>query len=202
MKVILKYSVSEALQRKTMYWRIFFMLLATCSLKTNGVTRYISHVQNYVNLVSSYYTAGYSTVDMPPVSNVSQAMDVKVDISLFAINGFDEVAGNIELVAALNMSWIDQMPLITSVTFNIQDRESFLVPYEMIWTPKLVLTNAIGETTEVGDSAYLCRFNMRTNVVVWRPRVIMSGACTPDVTFYPFDRFAIVYLPCLTSVPE
>ena len=153
-----------------------------------GITRYISHVQNYVNLVSSYYTAGYSTVDMPPVSNVSQTMKVNIDVSLFALNGFDEVAGNIELVAALNMSWTDQMPLITSVTFNIQDRDSFLVPYEMIWTPKLVLTNAIGDTSEVGDPAYLCRFNMRTNIVIWRPRIIISGSCTPDITYYPFDK--------------
>ena len=163
-------------------------LIYLCFTGTHGITRYITHVQNYVNLLSSYYTAGYSTVDMPPISNVSETMKVNVDVSLFAINGFDEVAGNIELVAALNMSWIDQMPLITSVSFNIQDRDSFLVPYEMIWTPKLVLTNAVGDSSEVGDAAYMCRFNMRTNEVIWRPRVIISGACTPDVTYYPFDR--------------
>lgn len=169
-----------------------FILLILWLTGANSVTRYISHVQNYVKLVSSYYRAGYSTVDIPPVSNISQAMSVNVNVSLFAINGFDEVAGNIELVAALNMSWIDQMPLITSVTFNIQDRESFLVPSDMIWTPKLVLTNAIDETSEVGDTAYLCRFNMRTNMVVWRPRVIISGACTPDITYYPFDRQVLI----------
>ena len=174
-----------------------FILLTSWVSGTEGVTRYISHVQNYVKLVSAYYTAGYSTIDMPPISNISQTMKVNVGVSVFAINGFDEVAGNIELVAALNMSWTDQMPVITSITFNIQDRESFLVPYEMIWTPKLVLKNAVGDSSEVGDSAYLCRFNMRTNIVVWNPRVVISGACTPDITYYPFDRqtCSFIYTP-------
>lgn len=153
-----------------------------------AVTSYISHIQNYVNLVSAYYLDGYSTIDFPPLADVSQPMRVNIDIQLYAINGFDEVAGNIELVVAMDIKWVDEMSIIHSISFKIEDRSEFLVPYDMIWTPKLVLTNAIGETSDVGDSAYLCRFDMRTKQVFWKPRVVVSSSCTPDVTYYPFDK--------------
>lgn len=158
------------------------------AIVTKCGSMYISHIQNYVNLVSAYSLNGYSTVDFPPLANVSQAMVVNVDLYLYAINGFDEVAGNIELVVAMEMSWVDEMSIIRSISFKIDDRKEFLVPYDMIWTPKLVLTNAIGETSDVGDRAYLCRFDMVTNRVTWKPRVVISASCTPDVTFYPFDK--------------
>lgn len=169
---------------------LIFSFLICLSLFREGrsLTRYISHVQNYVNLVSSYNLDGYSTIDFPPLSDVSQAMVINIDMHLYAVNGFDEVAGNIELVVALEMTWIDQMSVIQSISFKIEDRAEFLVPYDMIWTPKLVLTNAIGETSDVGDSAYLCRFDMYTKRITWKPRVVVSGSCTPDVTYYPFDK--------------
>ncbi|KAL4239933.1 hypothetical protein ACF0H5_000729 [Mactra antiquata] len=164
-------------------------LIALCLISQSlEVTNYISHIQNYVNLVSAYSVDGFSTVDFPPLADVSKSMVVDINIHLFAINGFDEVAGNIELVVALEMKWTDEMSIIHSVAFKIEDRTEFLVPYDMIWTPKLVLTNAIGETSGVGNSVYLCRFDMRTKQITWKPRVVVSSSCTPDVTYYPFDR--------------
>ena len=155
----------------------------------HGNTSFLNQVANYINLISAYnYGNEYDTVDVIPLEDVSRVMEVNVAFSLFAINGFDEVAGKMDLVAAINLTWIDESPLITSSVFTIKDRESFLVPYDKIWTPKLVLENAVGETTEVGDQSYLCSFNMKTYRVTWKPRVMVSGACTPDVTYYPFDK--------------
>ena len=161
---------------------------ATFIVGCGSLTRYISHIQNYVNLVSAYNLDGYSTIDFPPLADVSQAIVVNIDMHLYAVNGFDEVAGNIELVVALEMDWLDEMSIIQSITFKIEDRAEFLVPFDMIWTPKIVLTNAIGATSDVGDSAYLCRFDMNTKRISWKPRVVVSGSCTPDVTYYPFDK--------------
>lgn len=172
---------------RTTEWTIsclFFFYLLHSSITVN----YLYYVQNYVNLVSAYNVDGYSTKDFPPVFNMSRAMVVTVNMFLYAINGFDEVAGNIEIVAALEMKWTDEMPIIQSITFRKDRREEFLVPYDMIWTPRLVLTNAIGDTSSIGDQSFLCRFNMINNTVTWKPRVVMSASCTPDVTYYPFDK--------------
>ena len=49
-------------------------------------------------------------------------MNVDVNMFLYAVNGFDEVAGNIELVVALEMTWVDEMSIIHSINFNIQVR--------------------------------------------------------------------------------
>ena len=171
----------------TLSWVICSLLLLSVGI--DGNASFLNQVENYINLVSAYnYDGEYSTVDVIPLEDVSRVMEVNVDLSLFAINGFDEVAGKMDLVVAMNMSWVDESPLITSTKFSVVDRESFLVPYDKIWTPKLVLKNAVGETTEVGGNSYLCSFNMKTYRVTWKPRVVISGACTPDVTYYPFDK--------------
>ena len=167
---------------------IILFLLAVGSDTVYGAKTYISHVQNYINLVSAYIQSDYSVVDLPPSLNVNDAITIQTDISLYAINGFDEVAGNIELVAGLRMEWQDQMHQIHSISFDRSGKDSFMIPYDRIWTPKLILTNAIGETGEVGGSAFYCRYNMTTNRIVWKPRVLISGSCTPDVTYYPFDK--------------
>ena len=168
-------------------WTVYSVLLiAKC---IDGSASFLNQVVNYINLVSAYnYHGEYSTVDVIPLEDVSRVMIVNVDLSLLAINGFDEVAGKMDLVVAMNMSWVDEIPLITSADFSVVDRESFLVPYDKIWTPKLVLVNAVGETSEVGSQSYLCSFNMNNYRVTWKPRVVISGSCTPDVTYYPFDK--------------
>ena len=172
--------------KKYIFQTLCILVLPLC---IDGDTAFLNHIANYIKLVSAYnYDNEYDTVDVIPLEDVSRIMEVNVDVSLFAINGFDEVVGKMDLVVAMNMSWIDEMPLITSSIFRVDGRESFLVPHEKIWTPKLVLKNAVGEVTEVGDSSYPCSFNMNTYRVTWKPRLVISGACTPDVTYYPFDK--------------
>ena len=168
---------------------VLMSLLSVCS----GVT-YNERTQQYVNLVSLYSVDNVSTVDVIPILNVSSSMNVTVDMILYAINDFDEVAGNIELVGALNMSWQDDLAVINAFLFNnVEVKTSFLVPYNKIWTPKLVLSNAVDDVSAVGDLSYMCRFHMDTYRVQWMPRVLIKGACSPDVTYYPFDRQSCVF---------
>ena len=129
-------------------------------------------------------------VDVIPI----KPMNVTVDMVLYALNDYDEVAGNIELVAALKMSWTDFVAAADKHEF-IYNRTgtSFLVPHNKIWTPKLVLSNAVDDVSAVGDLSYMCRFHMDTYRVQWMPRVLIKGACSPDVTYYPFDRQSCVF---------
>ena len=131
-----------------------------------------------------------STVDVIPI----KPMNVTVDMVLYALNDYDEVAGNIELVGALKMSWTDYVAAADKHEFSYnRSGTSFLVPHNKIWTPKLVLSNAVDDVSAVGDHSYMCRFHMDTYRVQWMPRVLIKGACSPDVTYYPFDRQSCVF---------
>ena len=169
-------------------------LFGVCS----GSSFYSDQISNYVQLISLYSMANISTVDFIPIYDLSNSMNVTVDMMLFALNDFDEVAGSIELVGALDMSWTDEIAAANGGSFNTGvARRSFLVPYNKIWTPKLVLSNAVDGVSAVGDSAYMCRFYLDTFRVQWTPRVLIKAACSPDVTYYPFDRqsCSFTYLP-------
>ena len=159
---------------------------------------YTDQIQNYVDLISLYSVNNISTKDFIPLSDLSSPMNVTVDMTMFALNDFNEIAGNVELTGVLQMSWRDEIALANTVsgfsgfTYSV-NRTSFLVPHHKIWTPKLVLSNSVDSISAIGDSAYMCRFHMDTYLVQWSPRMLIRGACSPDVTFYPFDRQSCVF---------
>lgn len=170
---------------------LFLLILGYCSGRIN----YTEQVQNYVKLISLYSVDNVSTVDFIPRNDLSQPLNVTVDMILHALNDFDEVAGNVELVGVLNMSWTDEIILANNAPDFIYDvnKTSFVVPNNKIWTPRLVLSNAVDGVSAVGNPAYMCRFYMDTFLVEWAPRILIRGACSPDVTYYPFDRQSCVF---------
>ena len=168
---------------------LFVCLFAHLVQGTYFVTR-----ENYATLVQLYKHNNVSTVDLIPRTNLTRPLEVTADMYAFALNDFDEVAGNIELTGALSLSWTDQFVrdyssnFIYRDDFNVTVRSDFLVPNDKVWTPKLLLYNAVDGTSLVGDSAYMCRYSLETFLVTWHPKVFLKGACAPDIRFYPFDR--------------
>ena len=165
------------------------VLLGLCAGQTHD---YSTQVYNYVHLLERHYFFNTtSVVDFIPVRNISRPLNITIDMKLFAINDFDEVGGSMELAGALYMSWFDEVT--NGSGFIDTNKPTFLVPNNKIWTPRLVLTNAIDDVSAVGDPAYMCRYNMLTQEVQWSVRVLIRGACSPDVTYYPFDRQSCVF---------
>ena len=171
---------------------VFCVKICLCAVN------YTDQIQNYVDLISLYSINNISTKDFLPISDLSSPINVTVDMTMFALNDFDEIAGNVEVAGVLEMSWRDEIALANTGSgfggfiYSVE-KPSFLVPYNKIWTPKLVLSNSVDSISAIGDSAYMCRFHMDTYLVEWSPRMLIRGACSPDVTFYPFDRQSCVF---------
>ena len=178
--------------------KVIHILVVFCAKTCFCVVNYTDQIQNYVDLISLYSINNISTKDFLPVSDLSNPIKVTVDMTMFALNDFDEIAGNVEVAGVLDMSWTDEIALAnTGSRFGgfvySANKTSFLVPHNKIWTPTLVLSNSVDSISAVGDSAYMCRFHMDTYLVEWSPRMLIRGACSPDVTFYPFDRQSCVF---------
>ena len=57
-----------------------------------------------------------------------------------------------------------------------------------IWTPTVVLLNAVDTIEKVGDPAYKVRYQVSEGRAKWQPRTLLKASCKPDVRYYPFDR--------------
>jgi len=124
-------------------------------------------------------------------------MNVNVSITLSSLNGFDAVSGQIDISASMYLVWSDEV---------IEDQylDSFiaigatlevLMDYDKAWAPNIVLVNAVDTVKGIGDLSYMLRYTMvreswtkKYVKVDWQPRMLLRASCTPDVTYYPFDR--------------
>ncbi|XP_052225083.1 acetylcholine receptor subunit beta-type unc-29-like [Dreissena polymorpha] len=115
-------------------------------------------------------------------------------MKLTSLNGFDAVAGQIDIAGSMSMSWMDIIqPPIRGKSEVILG--TVLIDYENAWSPRVVLTNAVDTVKDIADTTYKLRYTFSevasgnyTANVTWEPRVLLRASCEPDVTFYPFDR--------------
>ena len=160
----------------------------------------ISYFGTLIELYSRIRNGSSTSIsvrDLIPKNVTEEAMQVQFQIELFALNDFDEVSGSIDIMLGFNMSWFDEIALCNGLSMddafplNLTDTSRFylmLVPDGIIWTPNLVLVNSVESMENVGGTAFRQRFNLRTGQVTWNPMVKVQSACSPDVTYYPFDR--------------
>ncbi|XP_045211041.2 acetylcholine receptor subunit alpha-like [Mercenaria mercenaria] len=155
-------------------------------------------MSDYDTLMEFYNSGNYSRKDFIPKANVSVAINVSVSVDLLALNDFNEVSGSIDLMIGLNLRWTDEIVQCNgydlATVFNATATgtpdalKSLLVPYGKIWSPNMVLLNAMDSATTIGGSIYKLRFDLTEALVTWNPKVHVYSSCTPDVTYYPFDR--------------
>ena len=117
-----------------------------------------------------------------PVPNTNSTMEVTLDISLASVNDFSEHGGYLEISGNLQLNWTDATA--TPQKTNI----SVLLSSSKLWKPPLLLVNSMKGTSEIGDATSKIRCNILTWKCEWQPWIVLRGACTPDVRFYPFDR--------------
>ena len=127
-----------------------------------------------------------------PVEYTNTTMEVTVDISLAAINSFDELNGYLEISGYLHLRWTTLNWTTQSGAANSFDI-SVLLGSSTFWKPPILLTNSIKETSEIGDTTSKIRCNMQTWNCEWKPWIVLRGGCIPDVRFYPFDSQSCSY---------
>ncbi|MEW8485652.1 MAG: hypothetical protein AB2705_10775, partial [Candidatus Thiodiazotropha sp.] len=122
-----------------------------------------------------------------PVTYTNIIMDVALDINLVSVNSFDEIGGYLEISGYLDLKW-------TFYAANPSKDDVFvLYSSGSIWKPPLLLLNSVKSPSEIGDSTSKIRCNLKSLDCEWKPWVILQGACTPDVRFYPFDTQTCSY---------
>ncbi|KAH3789018.1 hypothetical protein DPMN_167185 [Dreissena polymorpha] len=147
----------------------------------------------YGQIYNHYYNEGTPLTDVLPVQG-SVPVYVYMAMKLTSLNGFDAVAGQIDIAGSMSMSWMDIIqPPIRGKSEVILG--TVLIDYENAWSPRVVLTNAVDTVKDIADTTYKLRYTFSevasgnyTANVTWEPRVLLRASCEPDVTFYPFDR--------------
>lgn len=142
--------------------------------------------KSYSIIYNHYYNNGTSLTDIIPVVNQNQHITVRLSMALNSLNGFDAVAGHIDISGSIKLQWLDEITFATeSAPSGIS---SILIDYDKAWTPSIVLVNAVDTIKNIGESTYKLDYNPQTGNVQWQPRILLRASCTPDVKYYPFDR--------------
>ena len=159
------------------------ILLLTVISSHTCTGQYTVTRDNYKRVFEHYYNNGTSLIDIIPVSNQSNPIEISMSMSLDSLNGFDAVAGQIDISGSMTLSWTDEN------VYNFGTSSvPVLIDYDKAWSPSLVLLNAVDTVKNIGDTTYKLRYDTTNNLVTWQPRVLLRAACSPDVTYYPFDR--------------
>lgn len=130
--------------------------------------------------------APYNTYNKKVFPRTNQDDNVTVEISFFliAITDFNEVAGEIEMVAYLTAKWENQILKWTNVESKML---SLLLPQDQLWKPSIVLSNSVESLKELGDKSYRIRIDNNGNHE-WVVGIVSKTACSIDITYYPFDK--------------
>ncbi|KAL3869321.1 hypothetical protein ACJMK2_042022 [Sinanodonta woodiana] len=132
------------------------------------------------------FLSNYGSAELIPINNFTKAKTVFMDMHLYSVNDFDAVSGQIKMAGALELSWVDE-----SFTYDLSLKDTpvtFMCLSKHVWTPDIVLLNAVDTTSKIGDSSSVIRFTYPDRTVRWKQRIIINAACQPDVTYYPFDQ--------------
>ncbi|KAK3609161.1 hypothetical protein CHS0354_011347 [Potamilus streckersoni] len=169
-----------------MYWKVILVIIYLPF--TDGVDSW----DDWKSFYKDYQTETSRYSGLIPISDNSQTMNVTIDMTLYSLGDFDSVNGQIEIAGALSVKWTDEIPEIYSFTANVSVETSMLWPSDKLWTPDIVLLNAVDTIEKMGSSTYMVRISTQSSdqalAVSWKPRVVVRASCSPDVTYFPFDR--------------
>ncbi|KAK3610737.1 hypothetical protein CHS0354_028134 [Potamilus streckersoni] len=121
-----------------------------------------------------------------PLNDLTQTINVSVDMDLLSINNFDEASGHIDISGYLSIKWTEMV--YTTAYGAAAPDTSALVLANTLWVPSLVLTNSVDDVSVIGDASSKVRIYFKTGECLWEQRVIVKALCTANVLYYPFDK--------------
>ncbi|XP_060576297.1 neuronal acetylcholine receptor subunit alpha-3-like [Ruditapes philippinarum] len=143
----------------------------------------------YEKLYNAYSMNQFeSYVNTIPSNDFTQPLDIRLEFEMNSLAEYDAVNGALDVIGSLSMTWTDSIGALGSVTFDTGKINEVMVHYKTVWTPVIVLINSADSIQRVGDETYKVRLNLGTGEANWKPRIIIKGSCSPDVTYFPFDQ--------------
>lgn len=141
----------------------------------------------YESLYNHYYNGGTSLTDIVPALSQDSPLQVTMAMTLSSLNGFDAVKGQIDISGSMLLEWNDEVAFNRPLNAHTGVSE-ILIDYDKAWSPSIVLVNAVDTVKNIGDATYKLKYLPSQQKVQWQPRVLLRASCSPDVTYYPFDR--------------
>ncbi|XP_053373979.1 neuronal acetylcholine receptor subunit alpha-3-like [Mercenaria mercenaria] len=130
-------------------------------------------------------------INVRPVANQSQAVNVTVQAYIKSIQEFDEVQGKFSFIGAFSMMWHDVNMIWNPALYGgVQD---VTLLYPNVWIPELILLSPSDDVDRLGQKWNRIRYLFQGEAV-WIPIDLIESTCSVNIRNYPFDR-----QKCVTS---
>ncbi|XP_069125573.1 acetylcholine receptor subunit beta-type lev-1-like [Argopecten irradians] len=123
--------------------------------------------------------------DVIPVKNQSRPVAVSMDLDVVSINDFDEVAGTIDMVIVLSISWNDESLIWDAASYGNKTLLTF--NQNKVWLPQMFLLNPVESSKPISHQYFQVTVTHDGNIL-WMPGAVLKATCTPDISKFPFDQ--------------
>ena len=144
-----------------------------------------SQTKDDAKLLRSDLLNGYDKF-VRPVENQLQTVDVYFDLSLVAIQDFDEVQETISITGIFRLIWTDENFVWNTANANYSSIPYVFMGYNEVWVPEFILTNPSQKLDSLGKEWQIIRYNA-TGQGSWYPADLIEATCSLDLRYFPFD---------------
>lgn len=133
------------------------------------------------------YTDVFANLQKEVVPNLDQSQPLNISVRFFLINiaKFDETQETIVVIGSALMNWTDGGISWNPASYG--NKQSIPISNKNIWTPSLMLTNAI-DALEPIDKDTDFNVNIFYNGTVYLSSGgVLAAKCTVDISKFPFD---------------
>lgn len=178
-----------------LYWNI---LTRTIFAEDQGEQKIVT--PTYVNASDLHDSVlkGYNK-HVRPVENQYTPTYVGIVFSLLSVNDVDAVGGILSFSSFITASWMDEMIRWDG---SLTGLYHFMLPFDLVWTPNLVISNPGGQMKKIGDDYAHVRY-IHDGTAIWTPPIIMKTTCGIDITLFPFDsQTCVIYMNSWMTIPS
>ena len=119
-----------------------------------------------------------------PVKNQTHVVNVRLGLSIMALQELDEVNEKFSFVGVLRVQWTDEN-LVWDLS-NYSGVNELVMGYREVWLPEIVLTNPSEKMDSFGDDWQLIRYTADGRAR-WNPGTIIKATCSINAYYFPFD---------------
>ncbi|XP_052790619.1 acetylcholine receptor subunit delta-like isoform X2 [Mya arenaria] len=120
-----------------------------------------------------------------PTNNQSAAIEVAMDLYLYAINELSDSTETLKTTGFLAVEWNDAFLQWDPDDFG--GISLYHWPQKEVWKPDIALKNSYLDYKTLGvDDLYIENYN--DGYMVWYPFQVFQTTCSMDITNFPFDK--------------
>lgn len=123
--------------------------------------------------------------ELRPVMNLSDPVNIGLNVFIFAIQSFDEVFESLSISGCVAMAWKDEF-----LSWNSSDYggvSEFHVKAETVWVPTIVNINS-AKAMKGLTADWLPAYVSDGGIVIYAPPLDATVLCRVNVYYYPFDK--------------